>query len=213
MKEAFMLFRFFISNKYIGTMLLIVAICIALRILIIRHMNKKRTKQEAEYLAKKIAEEMKHEEATDYNKDVKNKENYNITYEPKYLMSLNEKSQYRKLRQWANQHSLIIFCKVRLLDLITPRKNQENYKGALWKIQAKHVDFVICDQDIRVKCIVEISDGSHSRQDRADRDNFVTEVLQACGYKVLMTYNVTDEQLNNICGYAQPTKEQEIKHE
>lgn len=205
MKEAFMLFWFFVSNKYIGTMLLIVAICIALRILIIRHMNKKRTKQEAEYLAKKIAEEMKYEEETEYNKDVKNKENYNITYEPKYLMSLNEKSQYRKLYQWANNHNLIVFCKVRLLDLITPRKNQENYKGALWKIQAKHVDFVICDQDIRVKCIVEISDGSHNRQDRADRDNFVTEVLQACGYKVLMTYNISDVELDKICGYNQST--------
>lgn len=135
--------------------------------------------------------------------------NYLNSYQPQYLMTINEKSQYRKLRQWANQHNLIVFCKVRLLDLITPRKNQENYKGALWKIQAKHVDFVICDQDIRVKCIVEISDGSHSRQDRADRDNFVSEVLQACGYKVLMTYNVTDDQLNIICGYTQPPKEQE----
>lgn len=143
------------------------------------------------------------EETTDTNS------NYLNSYQPQYLMTINEKLQYKKLKQWANQHNLIVFCKVRMLDLVTPRKNQDNYKGALWKIQAKHVDFVICDKDIRVKCIVEINDKSHNRQDRTERDNFVSEVLQACGYKVLMTYNVTDDQLNNICGYTQPNKEQE----
>ena len=121
-------------------------------------------------------------------------------------MTTNEKAQYRKLLQWASKHNLIVFSKVRLLDFITPRKNQENYKGALWKIQAKHVDFVICDQDIRIKVIVEINDGSHNRQDRTQRDSFVTDVLQACGYKVLMTYNITEEQLNSVCGYSQQDK-------
>lgn len=147
----------------------------------------------------------------EYYNDIKSNHiiNYTKSYEPKYLMTTNEKAQYRKLLQWATKHNLIVFSKVRLLDLITPRKNQDNYKGALWKIQAKHIDYVICDQDIRVKCIVEINDNSHNRQDRADRDNFVSEVLQACGYKVLMTYNVSDEQLNNICGYTQPHKKQE----
>ena len=75
-------------------------------------------------------------------------------YEPQYLMTTNEKIQFKKIQIWANKHNLLIFTKVRLLDLIAPRKDQQNYKGALWKIQSKHVDFVICDQDIRVKCII-----------------------------------------------------------
>lgn len=142
----------------------------------------------------------------DFNEEpISSNYDYKNSYQPQYLMTINEKEQYRKLKEWANQHNLIIFCKVRLLDLITPRKNQENYKGALWKIQAKHVDFVICDQDIRVKCIVEINDQSHNRQDRAERDNFILEVLQACGYKVLMTYNINEEELNKICNYDQST--------
>lgn len=59
MKETFMLFWFFISDPYIGSMLLIVALCVTLRIILIRHINKKRAKREADYLAKKIAEEIK----------------------------------------------------------------------------------------------------------------------------------------------------------
>ncbi len=130
---------------------------------------------------------------------------YKKAYEPKYLMTLNEKSQFRKLQNWAQKRKLIVFSKVRLLDLITPRKDQDNYKGLLWKIQAKHVDFVICDQNIKVKCIVEISDGSHNRKDRQERDKFVIEVLEACGYKVLQTYNITEEQLDKVCGYIEST--------
>lgn len=131
------------------------------------------------------------------------KNEYENSYEPKYLMSLNEKAQYKAIAKWAQERKLIVFTKVRLLDLITPRKGQNNYKALLWKIQAKHVDFVICDKDIRVKCIIEINDNSHLRTDRVERDEFVTEVLKACGYKVLQTHNATYEQLDKICGYSE----------
>lgn len=140
----------------------------------------------------------------------KAKEPNKYEYQAQYLMTINEKNQFRKIQSWANKHNLIVFTKVRLLDLVAPKKSQNNYKGALWKIQAKHIDFIICDQNINVKCVIEINDSSHNRQDRKERDNFVTEILESCGYKLLMTYNITDEQLDNVCGYTQPKKEQEI---
>lgn len=139
------------------------------------------------------------------NENVQIENNCKYKYEPKYLMTINEKAQYKKIKEWANKNNLIVFSKIRLLDLITPRKNEKNYKGALWKIQAKHIDFVVCDQDIKVKCIIEISDNSHNRKDRTDRDNFVSEILQNCGYKILTTYNVTEEELNNICSKNKST--------
>ena len=126
---------------------------------------------------------------------------YTDCYEPKYLLTLNEKAQYKKLTQWAAQHNLIVFSKVRLSDLVCPRKGQKNHQVLFWKIQAKHVDFVICTQDIKVKCIVEISDNSHKQADRKERDEFVVDVLTSCGYRVLQTYNVTDYQLNQACGF------------
>lgn len=134
---------------------------------------------------------------------------YSKSYEPKYLMTLNEKAQFRKLQAWAQSRGFIVLSKVRLLDLITPRTGQNNYKGLLWKIQAKHVDFVICDKDIRIKCIIEISDNSHKRADRSERDRFVADVLTACGYKVLQTYNVTNEQLDQICNINQSAADEQ----
>lgn len=129
------------------------------------------------------------------------KYNYKAAYKPEYLLSINEKNQYWKLRQWADTNKLIVFTKVRLLDLISPRQSQRNHKSLLWKIQAKHVDFVICDMNIKVKCIVEIMDSSHNQPDRIERDRFVREVLASCGYHVIQTYNVNPETLDKVCGF------------
>ena len=134
------------------------------------------------------------EQHTTYNINT----DYKKAYEPKYLMTLNEKEQFKKIQTWAQQKGYIVFTKVRLLDLITPRKNQDNFKGRLWKIQAKHVDFVICDQSIKVKAIIEINDNSHKQEDRINRDNFVVEVLEACGYKVIQSYNIQEHELDQI---------------
>ncbi len=172
--------------------------------------SKKHKKEFKEYKNNLEPFEQKAVEIKEIDIKIKEREKYRKSYEPKYLLTINEKNQYRKLQKWANENNLIIFTKVRLLDLITPRKNQENYKASLWKIQAKHVDFVICDQNIRVKCIVEISDNSHKTEDQKERDTFVKDVLEACGYKVLATYNVTDEELNKICDYSHSTTDEQI---
>lgn len=167
-----------------------------------------------------IHRKIKEKKPNNYNQDqhqedIQTKENIekeqpviNNAYERKFLMSYNEKDQFYKIKSWADKKDLIVFSKVRLLDLITPIKSDENYKVNLWKIQAKHVDFVICDKRIRVKAIIEINDNSHNQQDRKERDIFVNDALSLCGYKVLTTYNVTEEELNNICGYMSTLEEQ-----
>lgn len=123
---------------------------------------------------------------------------WNNSYQPKYLLTINEKNQYKKLKTWATNHNLIVFTKVRVLDLIEPRKGIKNYKTLFYKIQAKHVDFVICDQDIKVKCIIELDDASHDNSKRKERDKFLTEALSGAGYKVYHTRYITPEFLNQI---------------
>ena len=136
-------------------------------------------------------------------------ENYQNAYKREYLMTANERRQYWNLRRWADTKNLIVFTKVRLADLISPR-NSQNQK-LFWKIQAKHIDFVVCDQNINVRCIVELQDSSHNRPDRIERDKFVREVLEACGYKVIQTFGVDNELLDRVCGYYKP--ETEIRHD
>ena len=51
-----------------------------------------------------------------------------------------------------------------------------------YKIQAKCVDFVICEaRAFAPRLVVELDDRSHDRADRRKRDAFVDDVLAAAG--------------------------------
>lgn len=128
-----------------------------------------------------------------------NQTNYQAAYKKEYLLTINEKQQYWNLRKWADSNNLIVFTKVRLADLISPRDNRN--QSLFWKIQAKHVDFVICDQYINVKCIIELQDRSHYKPERIERDKFVREVLTSCGYKVIQTFVIQLDVLDRVCGF------------
>ena len=141
------------------------------------------------------------EKTTDNNEAIFEEQNpaqWSSSYQPRYLLTINEKQQYKKLKAWATTHNAVVFAKVRVLDLIEPRRGIENYKSLFYKIQAKHVDFVICDQEIKVKYIIEIDDNSHNNQKREERDNFLREALSGAGYKVLHTRYITAEFLNQL---------------
>ena len=138
------------------------------------------------------------------------KKDYSQSYQRKYLLTKNEYREYMKLRQYAAEKGLLICPKVRLLDIIEPRKGEKDYKSLFFKIQAKHVDFVICDADLRIKGILELDDSSHDQEDRKERDAFVDQILTSVGYKVIHTYSVTEDTLNPLAApqpMEDPTKQ------
>jgi very-short-patch-repair endonuclease len=101
------------------------------------------------------------------------------------MFTYNEKDAFRKIETVTNKLGLKLFAKVRLFDLVEPRKGTAKYKTLLYKIQAKHVDFVICDQKLVARIIIELDDSSHDNESRRERDNFVDHVLKNTGYTVL----------------------------
>ncbi len=125
--------------------------------------------------------------------------NWAESYEAQMLLTKNEWQQYKVIEKWASQHNYKILPKIRLADLIKPRSNKNNKTALFWKIQAKHVDFVIANENLRVIAIVELLDNSHLTAERKERDEFVKQALTSCGYQVLFTYAPTDEQLEAIC--------------
>lgn len=122
---------------------------------------------------------------------------YSKSYQAKYLLTRNEWYEFKKLKQLADAKGLMICPKVRLLDIIEPRKG-DNYRSLMGKIQSKHIDFVICDQDLHIKAILELDDGSHDRKDRQERDQFVDQILTSVGYKVIHVRSVTENTLEGI---------------
>lgn len=128
----------------------------------------------------------------------KSNTDYSKSYQAKYVLTRNEWHEYKKLKQFAEAKGLQVCPKVRLLDIIEPRRGEANYKSLFFKIQAKHVDFLITDQDLRIKAVVELDDGSHDSKNRKDRDEFVDTILTSVGYKVIHTKGITEDTLKDI---------------
>lgn len=126
------------------------------------------------------------------------KKDYSQSYQRKHLLTKNEYREYMKLRQYAADRGLLICPKVRLLDIIEPRKGEKDYKSLFYKVQAKHVDFVICDQDLRIKAVLELDDSSHDQKDRKERDAFVDQILTSVGYKVIHVRSIADTTLDGL---------------
>lgn len=124
---------------------------------------------------------------------------FTSAYQSKCFLTQNELHQYRKLKELADSKGYVVCPKVRLLDLIEPRRNHKKYKTLFYKIQAKHVDFVVCDENMRVKVIVEVDDNSHNNKARKERDGFMDLVLTSVGYQIIRTQYITDELLDAIC--------------
>lgn len=122
---------------------------------------------------------------------------YTRCYQKKFLLTRNEYQAYKNLKVILDKYQMIACPKVRLLDIVEPI-NGEFYKGAMGKIQSKHVDFVICDKDLYVKGILELDDNSHNLPERQERDQFVDAVLKNVGYKVIRVRGITEEGIKDL---------------
>lgn len=122
-------------------------------------------------------------------------------YQKAWLFSYNEKDAYSKLKSIADELGYTIFAKVRLLDLLEPVKGTPKYKTYFYKIQSKHVDFVLCDKKLVARYIIELDDGSHDTAERRERDKFVDEVVQSVGYQIIHV-RVIDETIRQFISPA-----------
>mgnify|MGYP001625658099 FL=1 len=110
------------------------------------------------------------------------KENINIAlYEKKeYLMTRNELKFYKQLKKITDKLDLTIFAQVSLYQII---KNKE-YKD-FNKIKSKSIDFVITENNGKIKLCIELDDSSHNKNNRIKRDNFINEIFKQTNINLL----------------------------
>jgi len=92
----------------------------------------------------------------DSTPEQKGQVDYKNGYKSKWMFSYHEKDAFTKIKAITDEMGLFLFAKVRLFDLIEPKEGIENKTAHQWKIQAKHVDFVICDKKLVASVIAEI---------------------------------------------------------
>lgn len=139
----------------------------------------------------------------DYTEQMKQKADgdtltsYRGKYQPRQLLTKNEWNAYKKLKQIADSYNLIICPKVRLIDIVEPKVgNQENILRA--KVIQKHIDFVICNSNLKILGVLELDDKSHDTKKRMERDFFVDEILTDVGYIVIRTRYINENVLDPI---------------
>lgn len=116
-------------------------------------------------------------------------------YQSKWLFSMNEKNAFKKLKPITDGLGLHLFTKVRLLDLLEPQKGNPKYKTFFYKVQAKHVDFVVCTPNLVAKCIIELDDSTHDTEKRKERDSFVDEIVKSVGYQIIHIRGVNEAEI------------------
>ena len=94
-----------------------------------------------------------------------------------------------------------VFGKVRVADVITPKKGQQrsDWQRSFNKISAKHFDFLLCKKDnLTPICAIELNDKSHNSKQRKTRDDFLRS---ACGTAHLTLIEISAQatyQLENV---------------
>ena len=103
------------------------------------------------------------------------------------LMSPAELKFFRALEA-AVGDNFRVFSKVRLADIVQPEGTEGRgaWQSAFNMIQSKHVDFVVCDPaTMEFRLVVELDDKSHERNDRAERDQKVDDILAQAGIPIV----------------------------
>lgn len=100
------------------------------------------------------------------------------------FLSAAEISFYHVLRSTLALDVTIVI-KPRLSDILFVRQPHIN-KGALGRIDRKHVDFLLCETaTMTPRLVVELDDSSHQKQKTQERDKLVNGALKAAGLPIL----------------------------
>lgn len=99
-------------------------------------------------------------------------------YRARPLLTKREYKFYMILREETSRRNLIICPKVGVKDLLEVN-NKRHYMKYFRKIAQKHIDFVICDQQLHVLFAIELDDSSHDTDEARKRDIFKDRAFRA----------------------------------
>ncbi|EGU59496.1 hypothetical protein VINI7043_26990 [Vibrio nigripulchritudo ATCC 27043] len=110
-------------------------------------------------------------------------------YQPRrYLTTKAELSFYHALNN-AVGDKYRVFSKVRIADVIAPKKglyNKKEWRIAFNQISAKHFDYVLCcPKTLEILYTVELDDASHQKPSRIKRDQLIEHTCESAGVKLI----------------------------
>ena len=111
----------------------------------------------------------------------KDENNYKNQYVKRdYLLTETELKFYKQLKKITDDLELVICPQVTLYEIL----RNKNYKD-FNKIQSKSIDFVITEQNLKIKLCIELDDQSHYKTKRVQRDMFINKLFEDLNIKLL----------------------------
>lgn len=100
-------------------------------------------------------------------------------YKKKFLLTKSEYAFFKALRQKCG-NQFMICPKVRMEDFlsVTDNENRAKYRGY---IKSRHVDFLLCDNELHMLAGIELDDASHNGVEAKKKDKFKDEVFKQIG--------------------------------
>lgn len=125
------------------------------------------------------------------------KQTWYYPYRARTILTKREYQFYLLLQREAARRGLLICPKVGLKDLmeVTSRRNYMKY---FHKIAQKHVDFVVCDRELRVLFAVELDDGSHDNRNARKRDQFKNRAFKAAKIPLKRIRNYDESSVREL---------------
>lgn len=116
-----------------------------------------------------------------FNNTNVNKINYSEKYVKKeYLLTPTELKFYKILKNITDELNLVICPQVAMYEIVKNR----NFKD-FNKIASKTIDFVICEENLKIKLCIELDDYTHNREKRKQRDEFINNLFKDTNIKIL----------------------------
>lgn len=118
-----------------------------------------------------------------YNKKYNNNYKKNVFFNGSLNLKIltdNELNFYKQLKILTDKYNLIIFTKIRLADIINTN-NISDFN----KIKSKHIDFVICDNNTKPICFIELDDSTHNNYKNQKNDNIKNNIMYKVGIKII----------------------------
>lgn len=115
------------------------------------------------------------ENATSYNPKFGAK-----VYQKKYLLTKTEYRFWIILNSYVKKYDLSICPKVRMEDFVQVKesdtKMRQRYRGY---IKSRHVDFLLCDNQLNILAAIELDDKSHDTKNAKKVDTLKNDVCDA----------------------------------
>lgn len=124
------------------------------------------------------------------------KKNY-YPYAAKPILTKREYRFYLILREVADEHHCLICPKVGVKDLLAVT-DKKQYMKYFHKIAQKHVDFVICDQNLYVLFAIELDDSSHETKDAKKRDRLKDKAFAAAGIPLKRITEIDKKEIRRL---------------